>query len=79
MTPQINQHLSANSTMTRKEIMVNNFLGGLSWGFGTVVGATIVAAIVISILRIFGFIPGINDLLNQTSHVKGIQTIQLQQ
>jgi hypothetical protein len=59
--------------MTRKEIMVNNFLGGLSWGFGTVIGATIVAAIVIWVLGFFNFVPGIHELLN-SPQVKGVQT-----
>ena len=40
--------------MSRKDIMLNNFLGGLAWGFGTVVGAGVVVAIIGSILRSLG-------------------------
>ncbi|MBI2019754.1 hypothetical protein HYS95_03770 [Candidatus Daviesbacteria bacterium] len=40
-----------------------NFLGGLAWGLGTVIGATIIAAVVIAILRAFNFIPGLDQLL----------------
>ncbi|MBI2330198.1 hypothetical protein HYU94_02320 [Candidatus Daviesbacteria bacterium] len=50
--------------MNKKSIIIANFLGGLAWGLGTVIGATIVAAIIISILRLFNFIPGLSELLD---------------
>lgn len=65
MTPQIEKHLKANITMRKRDIMAANFLGGLAWGLGTVIGATIVAAILISILRFFNFIPGFDQIINQ--------------
>ncbi|MCL4366454.1 DUF5665 domain-containing protein [Patescibacteria group bacterium] len=65
MTPQIKKHLTANMNLSKKNIIIANFLGGLAWGLGTVIGATIVATIVIAILRIFNFIPGLSDFLNQ--------------
>lgn len=55
MTPQIEKHLSANMNMSKKNIMLTNFLGGLAWGFGTVVGASLVVAIIGYILGLFGF------------------------
>jgi hypothetical protein len=63
MTPQIEKHLKANMNMRKRDIIMANFLGGLAWGLGTVIGATIVAAIVISILNYFNFIPGLDQLL----------------
>ena len=63
MTPQIERHLKANMTMRKRDIMAANFLGGLAWGLGTVIGATIIAAVVIAILRAFNFIPGLDQLL----------------
>lgn len=65
MTPEIEKHSNANMNMSKKNIIVSNFLGGLAWGLGTVIGATIVAAIVISILRFFNFIPGFDQIINQ--------------
>ncbi len=44
--------------------MISNFLGGLSWGLGTVIGATVVVAILISVLRFFNFIPGLDQILD---------------
>lgn len=63
-TFQIEKHLKANMNMSKKNIMIANFLGGLAWGLGTVIGATIIAAIIISILRLFNFIPGLSELLD---------------
>lgn len=54
MTPQIESHLKANSNMRKRDIIVGNFLGGLAWGFGTVVGATLVVAILFYTLKAVG-------------------------
>lgn len=51
--------------MRKRHIMLANFLGGLAWGLGTVIGATIIAALLISILRFFNFIPGLDQIINQ--------------
>lgn len=57
-TPQIESHLTANMNLNKKDIMIGNFLGGLAWGFGTVVGASVVVAIIgtaLSSLGVFDF------------------------
>jgi hypothetical protein len=46
------------------KMVLNNFLGGLSWGFGTVLGATVVVGIVIIILSKLNTIPVIGDFFN---------------
>lgn len=76
MTKEIEQHLSTSYYMSKKQIMVNNFLGGLSWGFGTVVGATIVVAFLIWLLSFFIFIPGINDIIKQAQPVNRVNPLQ---
>lgn len=55
-TKQIEKHLSANMNMSKRQIMVANFLGGLSWGFGTVIGASVVVAVIGYILSLFGIV-----------------------
>lgn len=65
MTPEIERHLSAGANMKKRDIMINNFLGGVAWGFGTVVGATVIVAIIISILRAIGIFDALGDFLNQ--------------
>lgn len=62
VTPQMVQHLTANMDLSRKEIMFNNFLGGLAWGFGTAVGATIVVAVIGYILKSLGIFNALGAL-----------------
>lgn len=55
MSPQIENHLSANMNMKKKDIILGNFLGGLSWGVGTVIGASVIFAVLGWTLNILGF------------------------
>lgn len=41
--------------LSRKQIMVNNFLGGLTWALGSIVGLAIIAAILGFILNAVDF------------------------
>ncbi len=65
MTPEIEKHLSAFGTMKKRSIVINNFLGGLAWGVGSVLGATIVISIVFGIMRNFNFLPIIGPLFDE--------------
>lgn len=62
VTPQIEKHLKANMNMSKKEIIMANFLGGLAWGLGTVVGASAVVAILGYILNLFGVFDFLKNL-----------------
>ncbi len=61
MTPEIERHVSANMNLSRKQIMLANFLGGLSWGIGSVIGASVVITIIVWLLKLFGVF---NDFSN---------------
>lgn len=65
MSDPIIDHLTAHGFLQIRKIMLNNFLGGLAWGFGSVIGATIFVIILISLLRLFNFIPGVNDFAEE--------------
>lgn len=45
-------------------MVMNNFLGGLFWGLGTVLGATLVVGIVIIILGQLNSVPIIGDFFS---------------
>lgn len=70
MTPQINkfdadaieQHLTVNMNLSKKQIMLNNFLGGLAWGIGTVIGATFIAGSVVYTLNRMGVFNAVGSL-----------------
>ena len=76
-TEQIHHHLTANVHLRKRDIMISNFVGGLSWGFGTVVGATLVVALVVWILHLFNFVPvvgnfasGVLDVINKNQRLR---------
>ena len=46
------------------KMILNNFLGGLSWGLGTVLGATVVVGLIILILSKLNSVPVIGDFFS---------------
>lgn len=66
-TPQIESHLKANMNLSKKDIMVGNFLGGMAWGLGTVIGAGVVVAILGAILSQLGVFNTIGSFFSQQS------------
>lgn len=46
----------------RKQMIVNNFIGGIFWGLGATVGVSIILAILGLILSKINLIPFIGDL-----------------
>ena len=60
-TRQVEKHLTANSFIKKKDIVVGNFLGGVAWGLGTVIGASAIVGIIAAILKFFGW----TDLITQ--------------
>ena len=52
-------------------ILLNNLLGGIAWGFGTVLGATLVVALVVLLLTKLNSVPIIGDFFSNI-----LQTIQ---
>ncbi len=66
-------------TMSRKDILINNFLGGIFWSLGTLVGATIILGIVGYFLSRVDFVPLISNWTSsilETTMKKGIQLPQ---
>ncbi|MDO8570522.1 MAG: DUF5665 domain-containing protein [Candidatus Daviesbacteria bacterium] len=65
MTPQIEEHLSANMILSKKHLMINNFFGGLAWGVGSVIGATVVVTVVGYILKGLGVFSALGQFFQQ--------------
>jgi len=51
--------------LPKKEIFINNFIGGLAWGLGTIFGATTVALVLGLIVHFLGGLPLIGELIAQ--------------
>lgn len=56
MTPELRDHASAFGKVSKKDIMLNNFLGGLAWGIGTVIGASAIVGAIGYILNKLGIL-----------------------
>lgn len=65
MTKEIYNHLTAGGRLRKRDIMTANFLGGLAWGLGTVIGATVIVALLLSVLNFVGYIPVVGELGSQ--------------
>ncbi len=52
------------SKKSRKQIFIDNFLGGIAWGFGTTIGFSLVIAVLSFILNKLNFIPFVGDFVN---------------
>lgn len=56
----------ANAHARKRDIIFRNFLGGMAWGVGSVIGATLIVALVVGSLRSIGFfVPFIGDFVTQ--------------
>lgn len=51
MASNYKEKVKASADLRKRDILMNNFLGGLAWGLGTVVGATVIVAIVGTVLN----------------------------
>ena len=64
-TKKTERHLIANMNLTKKQIITANFLGGLAWGLGSVIGAGVILAFVVWILKALGVFSAISSFFPQ--------------
>ena len=64
ITPNVENKLTANMNLRKKDIIIGNFLGGMFWGIGSVVGAGIVVAAVGFALNLLGVFATIGNFFN---------------
>lgn len=57
--------LTAKGLLDNKTIIVKNFLGGIAWGVGSLVGATVVVTLIVAILKSINFVPLIGNFVTQ--------------
>ncbi len=51
----------------KKEIMVNNFLGGIFWGLGATIGASVIIAVLGIVLSKVNLIPVVGTFVSQVT------------
>lgn len=59
------ERFEANEKTRWSNIVAKNFIGGLMWGLGSVIGATMILSIVVKTLNTFDFIPAVADFIVQ--------------
>lgn len=50
---------------SKKEIIINNFIGGIAWGFGATIGLAVILSIISFMLREINFVPFVGDFVSQ--------------
>ncbi len=56
--------MTANGRLKKRYVLLNNFIGGIAWGAGTLVGVALVIAILLPILKNLVFVPLIGDMVD---------------
>lgn len=51
------------NTKSRKDIFIDNFVGGLSWGVGSIIGATIIIGVLGFIITQTRYVPIVGDVV----------------
>jgi len=57
--------LTAYQGVKKREILLSNFLGGIAWGLGSVIGASIIVAIFVWVLNLLGLFDLVKDYFPQ--------------
>ncbi|MDO8451676.1 MAG: DUF5665 domain-containing protein [bacterium] len=60
-----NDRLAASEYLPYKTIFLKNLTGGIAWGFGSIIGASVVLSVVIWVLRQIDFIPVLGAYITQ--------------
>lgn len=53
------------STLTKKAIIINNFIGGIAWALGATVGISLIFALLALISHTINFIPIVGSFVSQ--------------
>lgn len=69
VTKTVENKLTANMNIRKKDIVIGNLLGGLAWGVGSVIGAGVIVALVGFALNLLGFFAAIGDFFNKLPQV----------
>jgi hypothetical protein len=70
MSPYSNKKITANGNVSKKNVLVVNFLGGIAWGLGSVIGATIIVAILVWLLNTVGLFEFVKDYIPQNIYIR---------
>ncbi len=64
---------------SKKQIMLNNFLGGIAWGLGATIGVAVVFTLLGFVLARINWIPFIGDFVTKISAYVSQKSLHLLQ
>lgn len=67
MDAEIRKILAGNGVFSKRSIMVRSFFGGVAWGVGSVIGATLLIALLLAILSTLNNIPFLGNIATSIS------------
>lgn len=70
MSPYSTRKITANGNVSKKNVLIVNFLGGIAWGLGSVIGATIIVAILVWILNTLGLFSFVKDYFPENIYIR---------
>ena len=50
---------------SKKNMLINNFLGGIAWGLGVTIGLSIVLALLTLLTNVIGVVPIVGEFVSQ--------------
>lgn len=59
--------LTHTKVFSKRSVIMRSFVGGIAWGVGSVIGATLIVALFLTFLHSIGWIPVIGDVANTIS------------
>lgn len=62
--------LTANQGVKKREVLMANFIGGIAWGLGSVIGATIIVALLVWVLNILGLFAFVKDYFPENIYIR---------
>lgn len=60
--------LTANQGIKKRDVLLANFIGGIAWGLGSVLGATVIVAILVYALNLLGLFDFVKDYFPQSNY-----------
>ena len=62
--------ITDNTNVSKKNVLIVNFLGGIAWGLGSVIGATIVVATLVCLLNTLGIFSYVKDYFPENIYIR---------
>lgn len=51
--------------LSKKQLIINNFLGGIAWGLGVTIGLSVVLAILGLLANVIGVVPIVGNFVSE--------------